>query len=123
MLVFLVFLVVVALVLVLNASLIVKVFRELRAAAPGIRRTLGWVAWTALTLLFVWSLIGCLLSGVVTTLRAASDQSVDPSQKARMLAEGISLIINCGILSLVSLLPLVGGLWIQSVVAGRRAAE
>ena len=52
--------------------------------------------------------IGTLL-GLIKTFGAVGGQSVDPSHKARMLAEGISEAMNCTALALV--------FWVPSVIA------
>src|SRR3984893_7085198 len=49
------------------------------------------------------------LSGLITSFGAVSGESVDPSQKARILAEGISEAMNCTAFGLiVAIIGLVG---------------
>ncbi len=49
------------------------------------------------------------VSGLITSFGAVSGESVDPSQKARILAEGISEAMNCTAFGLiVAIIGLVG---------------
>jgi hypothetical protein len=52
----------------------------------------------------VWGALGTL-QGVVRAFGAVGGESVDPSQKARILAEGISEAMNCMAFSLLIGIP------------------
>jgi biopolymer transport protein ExbB len=45
--------------------------------------------------------------GMIQAVSAGSAETVDPSQKARLLAEGISVAMNCTALGLVVALPVI----------------
>lgn len=49
------------------------------------------------------------LVGMIKAFGAVGGESADPSQKARVLAEGISMAMNCAAFALI--------LWIPSVIA------
>lgn len=65
---------------------------------------------------------GGTLVGLVKAFGAVGGESVDPSQKARMLAEGISEAMNCTALGLLTWLPAVVALLVVMAKA-RRAAN
>jgi biopolymer transport protein ExbB/TolQ len=49
------------------------------------------------------------VSGLITAIGAVSGESVDPSQKARILAQGISEAMNCTAFGLiVAIMALIG---------------
>jgi hypothetical protein len=54
--------------------------------------------------------IGGSVSGVLRSMGAVSGDSGGPSQKARMLGEGISEAMNCGALGF--LVAVVGAMWL-----------
>src|SRR5260370_66283 len=60
---------------------------------------MGYLALLA-TLLMFSGLLGTV-SGLITRFGAVSGESVDPSQKARILAEGISEAMNCTAFGLI----------------------
>jgi biopolymer transport protein ExbB len=55
-----------------------------------------------------------LLSGLVKVFGAVGGESVDPSQKARILAEGMSIGLNGVVLGLLLWIPSVIVLWLLS---------
>jgi biopolymer transport protein ExbB len=50
------------------------------------------------------------ISGIIVGTGPVSSEAVDPSQKARALAEGVSEAMNCGALAL--LIALVAAVWL-----------
>lgn len=60
---------------------------------PKIAKRTGYLALLA-NLSMLFGLLGTV-SGLITSFGAVSGESVDPSQKARILAEGISEAMNC----------------------------
>jgi hypothetical protein len=94
--------------------------RRKRPRAPGfavwfIFALLGWVGILALVQIVSFAVL----------VRSVEDASVkDPSQKARVLAEGISEAMNCGAAVLLVLLGVGGGFvvwrWIRLARAGRK---
>jgi len=74
---------------------------------PRIAKRTGYLALLA-NLAMLTGLLGTV-SGLITSFGAVSGESVDPSQKARILAEGISEAMNCTAFGLiVALLALIG---------------
>src|SRR5512135_1184810 len=66
---------------------------------PKINRRTGYLALFA-NLSMLSGLLGTV-SGLITSFGAVSGESVDPSQKARILAEGISEAMNCTAFGLI----------------------
>ena len=66
---------------------------------PKIAHTTGYLALLA-NLSMLSGLLGTV-SGLITSFGAVSGESVDPSQKARILAEGISEAMNCTAFGLI----------------------
>lgn len=58
-------------------------------------------------LLFVPAVLGATV-GLVKSFGAVGGESVDPSQKARILAEGISEAMNCAVFAM--LIAVAGGI-------------
>jgi biopolymer transport protein ExbB/TolQ len=74
---------------------------------PKIVKRTGFLALMA-NLSMLSGLLGTV-SGLITSFGAVSGESVDPSQKARILAEGISEAMNCTAFGLIiALIGLVG---------------
>ena len=74
---------------------------------PRIAKRTGYLALLA-NLAMLTGLLGTV-SGLITSFGAVSGESVDPSQKARILAEGISEAMNCTAFGLiVALIALIG---------------
>src|SRR3954463_5648831 len=74
---------------------------------PKIAQRTGYLALLA-NLAMLTGLLGTV-SGLITSFGAVSGESVDPSQKARILAEGISEAMNCTAFGLiVALIALIG---------------
>src|SRR5215831_5861673 len=74
---------------------------------PKIAKRTGFLALTA-NLAMLSGLLGTV-SGLITSFGAVSGESVDPSQKARILAEGISEAMNCTAFGLiVAIISLIG---------------
>src|SRR5215831_14659613 len=74
---------------------------------PKIAKRTGYLALLA-NLSMLFGLLGTV-SGLITSFGAVSGESVDPSQKARILAEGISEAMNCTAFGLIiALLSLIG---------------
>src|SRR6195256_3200668 len=74
---------------------------------PRIAKRTGYLALLA-NLAMLSGLLGTV-SGLITSFGAVSGESVDPSQKARILAEGISEAMNCTAFGLmVAIVGLVG---------------
>ena len=74
---------------------------------PRIAKRTGYLALLA-NLSMLCGLLGTV-SGLITSFGAVSGESVDPSQKARILAEGISEAMNCTAFGLiVAIIGLVG---------------
>src|SRR6186997_3267344 len=74
---------------------------------PRIAKRTGYLALLA-NLAMLSGLLGTV-SGLITSFGAVSGESVDPSQKARILAEGISEAMNCTAFGLiVALVALIG---------------
>src|ERR1700677_4089725 len=74
---------------------------------PRIAKRTGYLALLA-NLSMLSGLLGTV-SGLITSFGAVSGESVDPSQKARILAEGISEAMNCTAFGLiVAIIGLVG---------------
>jgi hypothetical protein len=74
-----------------------------------------WAVWTGYGLTVPGALVLVLgtISGIIVSMGAVSGDSVDPSQKARRLAEGISEAMNCGALAL--LVAVFGGAFVAIV--------
>jgi biopolymer transport protein ExbB/TolQ len=66
---------------------------------PRIAKRTGYLALLA-NLSMLSGLLGTV-SGLITSFGAVSGESVDPSQKARILAEGISEAMNCTAFGLI----------------------
>ena len=66
---------------------------------PRIAKRTGYLALLA-NLSMLFGLLGTV-SGLITSFGAVSGESVDPSQKARILAEGISEAMNCTAFGLI----------------------
>ena len=74
---------------------------------PKIAKRTGYLALLA-NLAMLTGLLGTV-SGLITSFGAVSGESVDPSQKARILAEGISEAMNCTAFGLiVAIIGLIG---------------
>ena len=74
---------------------------------PRIAKRTGYLALLA-NLSMLSGLLGTV-SGLITSFGAVSGESVDPSQKARILAEGISDAMNCTAFGLiVAIIALIG---------------
>src|SRR6478735_7907260 len=74
---------------------------------PKIAKRTGYLALLA-NLAMLSGLLGTV-SGLITSFGAVSGESVDPSQKSRILAEGISEAMNCTAFGLiVALMGLIG---------------
>ncbi len=74
---------------------------------PRIAQRTGFLALLA-NLAMLSGLLGTV-SGLITSFGAVSGESVDPSQKARILAEGISEAMNCTAFGLiVAIIGLIG---------------
>jgi biopolymer transport protein ExbB/TolQ len=74
---------------------------------PRIAKNTGYLALLA-NLSMLSGLLGTV-SGLIVSFGAVSGESVDPSQKARILAEGISEAMNCTAFGLiVAILGLIG---------------
>src|SRR5216684_4968925 len=74
---------------------------------PKIAKRTGYLALLA-NLSMLSGLLGTV-SGLITSFGAVSGESVDPSQKARILAEGISEAMNCTAFGLlVAIVGLIG---------------
>ena len=74
---------------------------------PKIVKRTGYLALLA-NLAMLTGLLGTV-SGLITSFGAVSGESVDPSQKARILAEGISEAMNCTAFGLiVAIIGLIG---------------
>ncbi len=74
---------------------------------PRISKRTGYLALLA-NLAMLSGLLGTV-SGLITSFGAVSGESVDPSQKARILAEGISEAMNCTAFGLiVAIIGLIG---------------
>jgi biopolymer transport protein ExbB/TolQ len=74
---------------------------------PKIAKRTGYLALMA-NLAMLSGLLGTV-SGLITSFGAVSGESVDPSQKARILAEGISEAMNCTAFGLIiALMGLIG---------------
>jgi hypothetical protein len=65
----------------------------------------------ALAILGAASIAFGVVSGSVSGLSVVSGERIDPSQKARVLAEGISEAMNCGALGF--LLTVIAALWLS----------
>ena len=65
------------------------------------RSLIAWMLTTAV--LFALGICGMLM-GLIKAFGAVGGESIDPSQKARILAEGISEGMNCSVLGLLPLL-------------------
>jgi hypothetical protein len=79
-------------ILGLNVALVLTAFRIFRQASP--RKALGRLALVCAINLFVWPLVGIAL-GLRLAFSATGGASVDPAQKARILAEGLAEAMNC----------------------------
>ncbi|MGH7327535.1 MAG: MotA/TolQ/ExbB proton channel family protein [Polyangiaceae bacterium] len=74
---------------------------------PKIAKRTGYLALLA-NLSMLSGLLGTV-SGLITSFGAVSGESVDPSQKARILAEGISEAMNCTAFGLIiAIMGLIG---------------
>jgi len=74
---------------------------------PSIAKRTGYLALLA-NLAMLTGLLGTV-TGLISSFGAVSGESVDPSQKARILAEGISEAMNCTAFGLIiALLALIG---------------
>jgi len=74
---------------------------------PRIESRTGYLALLA-NLAMLSGLLGTV-TGLITSFGAVSGESVDPSQKARILAEGISEAMNCTAFGLiVAIMALIG---------------
>ena len=86
---------------------------------PKIAKRTGYLALLA-NLAMLSGLLGTV-SGLIKSFGAVSGESVDPSQKARILAEGISEAMNCTAFGLiVAIIALVGVRRSQRQDAGAR---
>jgi len=85
-----------------------------RPRAPAVVRRGPWAVVAIAVLAIVW--IAYALVAVVTTFGAVEGESVDPSQKARVLAERISTAMNCfaaaSVPALVVFALLLAGTWL-----------
>ena len=72
---------------------------------PKIAKRTGYLALLA-NLSMLSGLLGTV-SGLITSFGAVSGESVDPSQKARILAEGISEAMNCTAFGLGAAIPMM----------------
>ncbi len=89
--------------LVLSVALVALAFRLRRNSRP--RKILGRFALICLALLVTSSCAGVGI-GLYQGMTAVGGELIDPSQKARVLAEGISEAMNCGAFAiLVFFLP------------------
>jgi biopolymer transport protein ExbB/TolQ len=74
---------------------------------PRIAKRTGYLALLA-NLAMLFGLLGTV-SGLIQSFGAVAGESVDPSQKARILAEGISEAMNCTAFGLIiALMSLIG---------------
>jgi hypothetical protein len=80
---------------------VLRVFKRREQAAPA---TKAAAALVALCLIFAFA--GTLV-GFIRAFGAVGGEQVDPSQKARMLAEGISEAMNCTAFAGIILIPAV----------------
>ena len=76
-----------------------RVWTRRKSLAPGVQ-----VAAAAVALAVVFGAFGTVI-GLVKAVGAVGGESVDPSLKARILAEGISEAMNCTAFALVLWLP------------------
>jgi biopolymer transport protein ExbB/TolQ len=96
--------------------LVLRVWRRRKQTALPTKLVISAVALSAM--------IGALgtLAGLLKALRAVDGESVDPSQKARMLAEGISEAMNCSAFALAVWIP-IAILVLVKTKAGKRASH
>lgn len=59
-------------------------------------------------------------AGVLTAVGSARGESIDPSQKARLLAQGISEAMNCSVFGLLGCLPISLAILGYAFVRARR---
>jgi hypothetical protein len=62
-----------------------------------------------------------MIAGLIKSFRAVGGENIDPSQKARILAERISEAMNCT--AFAALCALIGGLLLLAIVVVRRRAR
>ena len=86
----------------LTTWMIVRIWkhRPRRSAAP-------WIAALVVGIAMAFVAFGAII-GLVTALGAVGGERVDPSQKARILAEGISAAMNCTAFGIL--------LWVPSMI-------
>lgn len=102
-----------------NASALILGFVHLlRNWHASSRRALWTVVLGAAAVLFAFVAVGAAL-GFAKAFGALGGESVDPSEKARMLAEGISEVMNCMALGVLAM-PLSAGYLIYAAVSARR---
>jgi len=97
----------------------VKMWRPRRKTNNAQRRSVILGAFVAL---FTLGLCGTTV-GVIKAFGAVGGESIDPSQKARILAEGISEAMNLTALGALLPLPVSIGILIYAAVVRRRAAK
>jgi hypothetical protein len=104
------------------AALVVALRRRLGRQKAGKPRPLVSLIPTVLFTLCLLGLCGTTV-GVIKAFGAVGGESIDPSQKARILAEGISEAMNCTAIGLLLMLPASIGFLIYAAVVRRRAAR
>jgi hypothetical protein len=77
---------------------------------------------SALLTVFLLGLCGTTI-GLIKAFGAVGGESVDPSQKARIMAEGISEAMNFTAFGVLALLPVSIGFLIYAAVVRRRVAR
>ncbi len=94
----------------------IRLWRVRRIGVPPKPTTIAFLVFTVVVALLVFA---ALVHAVVTAVGAGRGESVDPSQKARMLAEGISEFMNVSAFCILILMPLAVGVLIYARNRGR----
>jgi hypothetical protein len=109
-----------ALCLVVDVAGVVVAIRIWRARRTGVPPKPTTIAFLVFTLVVALLVFAALVHAVVRAVGAVGGESVDPSQKARMLAEGISEFMNVSAFCILILTPLSIGVLIYARVRRTR---
>jgi hypothetical protein len=106
--------VVVGLVLAVDIAGVVVGIRLWRSRSHGAPLRPGAAVYLALTVVVIVLAIMSVLAGLVKAYGAIGGESVDPSQKARILAEGISEAMNVSAFGALVATPLAIGVLVYA---------
>jgi len=88
------FLVALAICLAIDVAGVMAAVRLWRARPSGARMGKSTATYLVLTIVIVVIVAGAMLNAVLSATGVIGGESFDPSQKARVLAEGISELLN-----------------------------